>query len=237
MPYLERAADVFILHLGSEGVRDEENAFHPDWLDRIDALLDEVEGEPGPAALVTTADGKFYSTGLDTAWVAANIDQLDSYVTRVQQLFARVLTFPMATIAAMPGHTFGGGAMLATAHDHQVMRADRGFFCLPGITIGASYAPGSLALLSARLPPKAVHEALTTGRRYGGSEALARGLVDAVAPDGEVLSRAVDTARQLAGTRGRTLGEIKHSLYAQTIAALRTPVTGLLEQEAVTGRN
>ena len=74
MPYVERSGDVFVLYFGEEGEPDSENAFHPDWIDRVDGLLDQVEKHDGPAALVTTGLGKFYSTGLDTAWVVANTD-------------------------------------------------------------------------------------------------------------------------------------------------------------------
>ena len=235
MPHLERYDDVFVLFLGDEGERDGQNAFHPDMLDSIDALLDEVEAHDGPAALVTTAVGKFYSTGLDTAWLGENMEQVNPYVTRVHELFARILTFPMATVAAAPGHVFGGGAILAVAHDHVVMREDRGYFCLPGVTIGVHYAPGSLKLLAARLPKRAGHAALTSGKRYGGAEAHALGLIDEALPESEVLVKAIEHARRLVGTRGRTLGEIKHSLYADVVDELRTPLTTMHQHEAVAG--
>ncbi len=96
MPYVERSGDVFVLYFGEEGEPDSENAFHPDWIDKVEGLLDQVEQHDGPAALVTTGLGKFYSTGLDTAWVVANTDKLNSYIDRVQALFARILTFPPA---------------------------------------------------------------------------------------------------------------------------------------------
>ncbi|MEU2003221.1 enoyl-CoA hydratase/isomerase family protein [Rhodococcus sp. NPDC019627] len=233
MPYLERSEDVFVLYLGERGSRDSENAFHPDWLEQVGDLLDEVESTDGPGALVTTAVGKFYSTGLDTTWVVQNTDKLNSYIDRVQELFARILTFPLPTVAALPGHTFGGGAILATAHDHRIMREDRGYFCLPGISIGASYAPGSIALLAARLPALAAHTALVTGHRYGGAEAHAAGLVDDVAAEDVVLPRAIEHARGLAATRGRTLREIKTTLYSDVVASLRTPVQNLQAQEAL----
>src|ERR1051325_8852588 len=72
MPYLERDGDVFVLYLGNEGQTDNENRFHPDWIDAVHGLLDEVEASEGPAALVTVATGKFYSNGLDTDWLFAN---------------------------------------------------------------------------------------------------------------------------------------------------------------------
>ncbi|AOW92658.1 enoyl-CoA hydratase [Rhodococcus sp. WMMA185] len=236
MPYVERVGDVFVLYFGAEGEGGGENTLHPDWIERVEELLDEIEAHEGPAALVTTAVGKYYSTGLDTAWVLANTDRLNSYIDSVQALFARILTFPMPTVAALNGHTFGGGAILAAAHDHQVMREDRGYFCLPGITVGASYAPGSIALLAARLPTRVAHTALVTGRRYGGIEARERGLIDEVAPAQDVLPNAVEHARSLVATRGRTLGEIKSSLYAEAVAALTNPVVDINAQEALNGR-
>ncbi|MEV0946696.1 enoyl-CoA hydratase/isomerase family protein [Rhodococcus sp. NPDC049939] len=233
MPYVERSGDVFILYLGEKGELDGENTLHPDWIERVGELLDQIEAHDGPAALVTTAIGKYYSTGLDTEWILQNTAELNAYIDSVQALFARILTFPLPTVAALNGHTFGGGAILAAAHDHRLMREDRGYFCLPGISIGASYAPGSIALLAARFAATTIHTALVTGRRYGGVEARECGFVDEVASTEEVLPKAVEHARGLVTTRGRTLGEIKSSLYAEVVAALQTPVTNADAQEAV----
>jgi Delta3-Delta2-enoyl-CoA isomerase len=57
--------------------------------------------------------------------------------------------------------------MLALAYDLAVMRADRGYFCLPEVVLGMPFTPGMNALIRARLPIAAAHEAMTTGRRYG----------------------------------------------------------------------
>ncbi|MBT0567079.1 enoyl-CoA hydratase/isomerase family protein [Williamsia sp. CHRR-6] len=226
---------MFVLHLGAVEVTDDEHVFGPDQVAEINALLDEVEAGQGPAALVTTSAGKFYSTGLDTAWVLSHVDEVDPYVESVQRLLARILTFPMPTVAAVPGHAFGAGALFAIAHDHAVMRADRGYLCMPGVTIGASYAPGSVMLVADRVPVRVGHELLMTGRRYGGTEAAARGIVDAATPLDQVLPAALDHARAHQNTRGRTLGEIKASRYAATAAALRSAVRGVDGQAAIAG--
>ncbi len=156
------------------------------------------------------------------------------YVESVQILLARILTFPMPTVAAVTGHAFGGGALFALAHDHVVMRADRGYICMPGVTIGASYAPGSVMLVADKVPARVNHEMLVTGRRYGGADALSTGIVDdAVALD-EVLPAALAYARTHQNTRGRTIGEIKSRMYADTATALRTTVSGVGQQAAIT---
>ncbi|MGA9874040.1 MAG: enoyl-CoA hydratase/isomerase family protein [Rhodococcus sp. (in: high G+C Gram-positive bacteria)] len=231
MPYLDRSDDVFVLHLGNEGAPDSENRMSPLWVAEMNALLDEVESTTGPAALVTTAIGKYYSTGVDLSWGAENLDQVDTFIGTVQDLLVRVLTFPMQTVAALQGHTFGGAAFFAMAHDYRIMRADRGFLCFPGVNIGASYSPGTVDMVAARLSPHAFHEALTTGLRYGGDDARALGLVHATAPEDRILTAAVARAAGLTATRGTVLRDIKRTMYARVVDSLTTPVTGVDSQE------
>ena len=117
----------------------------------------------------------------------------------MQALLARVLTFPMPTAAAVTGHAFGAGAMLAMAHDVRVMRADRGYFCFPEVDIRIPFTDGMAALIQAKLTPQAAVASMTTGRRFGGVEAAELGIVDATAAEGAVTAAATDLLRPLAG--------------------------------------
>ena len=216
MPVLDRHDDVFVLDLG-----DTENRFSPDWLASVEAALDEVERTDGPRALVTAATGKFFSNGLDLDWLFAHADQHEDYVVRVQALLARVLALPVITVAALQGHTFAAGAMLSLAHDFRVMRADRGFWCLPEADIGIPFTRGMSALIQARLTPQTAHEAMTTGRRYGGEDARAAAIVDRAVDEDSVRTAAVELAASMAGKAGDTLGTIKARMYAPVLATLR----------------
>ena len=216
MPSLDRDGDVFTLDLG-----DTENRFHPDWLAEVQTLLTTVEAADGPRALVTVARGKFFSNGLDLDWLSEHTEQFLGYVIDVHALLARVLAMPVPTVAAVQGHAFAGGGMLALTHDFRVMRADRGFFCLPEVNINIPFSRGMSALIQGRLSKKTAHEAMTTGRRYGGTEALAAGIVDAVAHEDDVVPSAIEMARALAGNAGPTLGTIKARMYAGALDALR----------------
>ena len=215
-PTLQRDGDVFVLDLG-----DGENRFNADSLAAIEAHLDEVQAAPVPRALVTTATGKFWSNGLDLEWMAANQELLDDFVPRVHELLARVLELDVPAVAALGGHTFAAGAMLALAHDQRVMRADRGFFCLPEVDIGIPFTHGMNALIAARLSPQTAHESMTTGRRYGGTDAQVAGIVDEAVEADRVLPRAIELAASLAAKNPPTLGAIKRRLYAPALAALR----------------
>ncbi|HEY0807889.1 MAG TPA: enoyl-CoA hydratase-related protein, partial [Pseudonocardiaceae bacterium] len=222
MPRLERDGEVYVLHL----VADDENRFHPDWLTSVEAALDEVDTVTGPRALVTAGSGKFWSNGLDLDWLVANGAQYAAYLDRVNALFARTLASPTITVAALNGHTFAAGAMWALAHDLRIMRADRGFFCLPEVDIDLPFQRGMSDLIRSRLSPAVTHEAMTTGRRYGGEQALVAGIVDAVESSDQLLAAAVALARPLASKAKPNRGQIKETLYRDTLASLRTPTAG-----------
>lgn len=221
MPTLDRAGDVFVLDLG-----DTENRFHPDWLTAVGAALDEVEQADGARALVTTATGKFFSNGLDLEWLSTHEEERGGYVAGVQDLLARVLALPLITVAAIQGHAFAAGAMLTLSHDVRVMRADRGFWCLPEVDIHIPFTPGMSALIQGRLAPRTAHEAMTTGRRYGGAEALEAGIVDHAVGEEAVRTTALEIAGALTGKAGDTLGTIKARMYGPALEALRATDRG-----------
>jgi len=215
---LERHGPVFLLRM-----REGENRFNPPFLAELAQALDEVEGCEGPAALVTTGEGKFYSNGLDLLWMRGHpAPALGEFVAGFQRLLARVLAFPLPAVAALNGHAFAGGAMFALAHDFRTMRADRGFFCIPEVDLGFPLAPGLNAILRARLPQPVLHEAITTGRRYGGPECVAERIVEAALPEAEVVPRALERAAALAGKDRTALAALKRGLYAEALAVLES---------------
>ncbi|MCW2889190.1 MAG: Delta3-Delta2-enoyl-CoA isomerase [Streptosporangiaceae bacterium] len=215
---LQRDGDVFVLRFD-----DGENRFSPAFLDGVHEALDTVEKADGPRALVTVGTGKFYSNGLDLGWLSANGDQAEAYLGRIHGVFARLLSLPLPTVAALNGHAFAGGGMLALSHDFAVMRTGRGYFCLPEVDLGMSFTPGMNALLQARLSRATAHEAMTTGRRYTAEEALSAGIVQHIAAEAEVLPTAIGVAAALAPKNGAMVGKIRTDLYRPVIEALGGP--------------
>jgi enoyl-CoA hydratase/carnithine racemase len=227
----EHAGNVVILRLAAG-----ENRFNPASLTAIGAVLDEFEATEGPRALVITGDGKFFSNGLDLEWMSgASPADAEEMLRQAHLLLARVLVFPAVTVAAVNGHAFAAGAMLALACDSRVMREDRGYFCLPEVDLGLAFTPGMTALLKARLTAATAHEAMVTGRRYGGPEAVAAGLADEAVPADQVLTAAGHRAGALAAKPRATVAAIKRGLYADVVSALENQGAadlGKLEQAA-----
>jgi enoyl-CoA hydratase/carnithine racemase len=213
---LTRDGDVFILQFD-----DEENRLSPGNLDAIGEHLHQVEEAEGPKALVTTGTGKFFSNGLDLDYLGANPSDLTSYLFRVHSLFTRFLSLTCATVAAQNGHTFAAGAMVAICHDHRVMREDRGYWCLPEVDLGMPFTEGMNALIPAMIPARTAHEAMVTGRRYTGADALAAGIVHELAAEDQVLPRAVEVAQGLASKAGPGIAGIRTHLHAHVIGHLQ----------------
>lgn len=226
MPYVNTSDAVHTLYLGAEGAElDEtnpENRFKIDWLDTVDAQLDQII-DSSPAALVITATGKFFTNGLDVDYIGANADKLPAYLDRVHALYTRMLTLPMPTVAAVNGHAFGAGAMLALCADHRIMRTERGFWSLPEVLLGMPFTTGMASLLRVRLPDPTVTEAMTTGRRYGGADAAAAGIVEQAVDVDQLLATATDIAASRASLAGPTLTLIKKGLRAPLLADLERP--------------
>jgi enoyl-CoA hydratase/carnithine racemase len=213
---LERRGSVFVLNLGET-----ENRFNFDSIAHLSSLLDQVDAAPGDKALVTVADGKFWSNGLDLDWMLANKIDLIALVTVVQELFARLLEAPYPTVAVIQGHCYAAGAMLALSHDVRFMREDRGFLCFPEVDIKMAFTAGMNALLTAKLSAQTAHQAMVLGRRFTAPEALAAGILDATAGEAELQPNAIAYAETLVGKDAKTIQAIKRALYRSTLDLLR----------------
>lgn len=212
MIQLERRGNVCVITMN-----DGENRFNRDSISRWHAALDEAEAVDGPLALVTTGTGKFYTNGLDLDWLLAAGDDARGFIDDVQRLLGRVLGFPAFTVAAVNGHAFAAGAMLASAHDAIVMRDDRGYWCLPEVDLGLPLSPAMLAVVAAHVPEPALRDAALTGRRFDAAAALAAGIATETAPEAGVLDRAIALAESVATKSRDVIREHKRLLYGDAL--------------------
>jgi enoyl-CoA hydratase/carnithine racemase len=112
-------------------------------------------------------------------------------------LLATILDFPFPTIALLTGHTFGGACPLALAHDYRIMNSKRGFFSMPPVNLGLHF-DGIGALPRLKLRPQIARKMLLEAHRWTSKEALADGVVDAIAEPDVMFEKALEVARQWA---------------------------------------
>lgn len=199
----------------------EPNLLNRPFLTELLAAVVTVRDDEQVRLLVTTGAGRAYSTGLDLEGLQGGDD--DDRVATAQLLHdvcRELLILPVPTVAAINGHAFAGGAMIALAHDLRVQRSDRGYFCLSEALVGVPPTPGFMALVRAKLGPVVAEDLLLTGRRLAADEAVALGVAAAQAPEAEVVDRAIALGIERCGPSRTTLTTIKQRLHIDVVAGL-----------------
>ena len=173
-----------------------ENRHNPQFLAEFHAALDAVEADPSARALILASDDpKCWSLGIDLNWImAATVDparhdEVRGFLNRMNDLYKRVLTYPMPVITAMAGHVFGNGAIFSCACDFRFMLSNRGFFCFPEVDVSIPFLPGMFAVVKKAVPPHLLNELAISGRRVGGKEALENHIVSGIFDSPEDLRR------------------------------------------------
>jgi enoyl-CoA hydratase/carnithine racemase len=194
-----------------------ENRFNRPFVEALHEVVDTIESHDGPCAMVTTGSGKFYSNGLDLDWLGSGEDTT-GFLESVYALFGRILGLDVYTVAAVNGHAFAVGAMFASVHDAVIMRADRGYWCLPEVDLGLPLTPEMYAALAAHIELKVLAQAALTGRRFSAEDAVAAGIAVERQAENNVLPRAVEIASGLADKSRRVIAAHKTLLYGEAIA-------------------
>lgn len=227
---LTRERDVFVLTLlgTPDGAGNFENRFNPTFIEEINLALDVVEAAPVGAALITTSRGKFYGNGLDLKWLfegggGAEEGRRTALMHDFQHLLARMIQFPVPTVAAINGHCFAGAFFFALCHDHRVMRTGKGFACMNEIHIDMPLGEGLNSIVLAKVADANLRRDMAChGRRYSGEAAEAAGLVDRAVELGALMPEALWVARSVAAIRksNAALHAIKRELYRGAVEAL-----------------
>ncbi|MEM6702452.1 MAG: enoyl-CoA hydratase/isomerase family protein [Acidobacteriota bacterium] len=196
---LTKEGDVFVLAMAAD-----ENRWNTTFVRAFAEALDEVEASTGPAALVTRSlNEKFFSNGLDLAWVQAPDDHPEGgdreiFGAEFMALMGRIITLPVPTLSAINGHAFGAGLMCALCHDLRFMRADRGFLCANEMQLGLTIPTPELALFRHKLPAHVFYETVQLSRRWTGETGRAAGVVQEAFELDDLLPAALQRAAELA---------------------------------------
>lgn len=172
---------------------DGENRQNPQFAKQLKHTLAEVvTNDDHKALVITSSDEKSWSLGIDTDWLmpamkANKADEIRGFMYDMDDIFKTLLLFPMPVIAAINGHAFGNGAILACACDFRFMRSDRGFFCFPEVDLSIPFLPGMIAFVKKALPYYRFNEMKLTGRRVAGEELARDHVVEKAAKDNDTL--------------------------------------------------
>jgi enoyl-CoA hydratase/carnithine racemase len=147
---------------------------------QIDECILEARMTDDVHVIVLTGHGdKFFSAG-------ANIKMLQQVTPRFKYFFClhanetlnRLEQTPKLVIAAMHGHTVGGGLEIAMAADIRIARKGGGKCGLPEVTLGVLPGTGGTNRLCRLVGKSKAIELMVTGRTFEMDEAHAMGIVN-----------------------------------------------------------
>jgi Delta3-Delta2-enoyl-CoA isomerase len=221
-------------HVAVVSMNSGENRFNPFFLDALMGTLDAIEAQTAATVLVVNSSHeKIFSNGIDLDWLVPVIQSRDlaaakGFFYRLNELFKRLLTYPLVTVAAISGHAFAGGAVFGCTFDFRFMRSDRGFFCLPEVDLGMPFLPGMNAVLRRAIPEDALTEMQLTGIRLTAEMCRTRRIVKGAWPLDQLMDRVMDFARQVNKQRS-TIAELKARLNRSVIHAIDVEDVAFIE--------
>jgi len=172
-----------------------ENRHNPEFIRAILTSFDEIEADPKiSSVIIASSDPKNWSQGIDLQWMTDAMAKNDlqgirDFMYGLNRIFNRILLYPMPVIAAINGHAFGDGTIMACACDFRFMKADRGFFCFPEIDINIPFLPGMQAIIRKAIPYYKLEELVFSGKRTGAAELEAHHVILKACENEEALMR------------------------------------------------
>src|SRR5262245_23735009 len=176
------------------------NTISPKLVLELEAAVDELARDHGVRAIVLTGAGdRIFCGGADlSSAFGGGPEDIEAFIRRGQSLLRRVERLPKPVIAAIQGHATGGGCEIAMACHLRIMKetarigqTESNLGIIPGFG-GTQRLPRLIGRTKAL-------EFLILGTQMTAPEALALGLVNRLAKEGETLA----DARALAATIAR----------------------------------
>jgi enoyl-CoA hydratase/carnithine racemase len=190
------------------------------WEDIDTAILAARFDDDVSVILMTGYGDKFFSAG-------ASINYLNTLSPRYKYFFclhanetlSRLEQTPKLVIAALNGHTVGGGLEIAMAADLRIARKDNGSVGLPEVSLGVLAGTGGTARLSRLVGKSKAMEIMVTGRKFSFEEAVEMDLIHEVFDSGsldEFRADVMDYAGQftLPLAASKAIGNIKRSIQS-----------------------
>src|SRR3979409_211635 len=188
------------------------NSYNRAFLDELNAAVDEVrwDGDVHGAVLVSDLAPRFFSAGADINNFASSTQaQRVMTVLHAQEILLKIERTPKVFVAAISGHTLGGGFEIALACDFRFAAEGEYRIGLPEVSLGLLPGNGGTQRLSRLIGRSRALDMMITNQQVNAARALELGMVDRVFPVDRVAQEAIDYVAKLANGPTLAIGNIK----------------------------
>lgn len=188
-----------------------------------DAILQARFDENVHVLLLRGAGEKFFCAGADIAMLNAVTPAFKYYFClHANETLLRLEQTPKLVIAALNGHTVGGGLEIALACDIRIARRNAGKVGLPEVSLGVLPGTGGTQRMARALPKNKAIELMTEGKLISFEEALELGLINYIFEPENFWDEVMNYAKQFCppNKASRTVGRIKRAVQSGAEVAI-----------------
>ncbi len=212
------------------------NTYTHEMMRQLDDAVLRARFDDAVRVIVLTGRGeKFFCAGADIAMLSSvGAEFKYNFCLHANETLNRLEQTPKLTVAALNGHTVGGGLEIAMAADVRIARAGRSVTGLPEVNLGVLPGTGGTQRLTRIVGKAKAIELMATGETFDFARALELGLVNHVweaDSQAEFLDRVVEYARGFCppNRASKAVGLIKRAV--QTGAEIPFETSLALERE------
>src|SRR3954453_15740295 len=165
--------------------------------------------------LLTGNGDKFFSAGANIKMLAS-VDPVFKYYfcLHANEMLLRLEHTPKLVIAALNGHTVGGGLEIAMAADIRIARKDAGKIGLPEVNLGVLPGTGGTQRLSRMGGKSKANELMVPGNTFSFEEAQELGIVNDIFERDGFMENIMEYAKQFCppNKASKAVGRIKRAV-------------------------
>jgi enoyl-CoA hydratase/carnithine racemase len=177
-------------------------------------VFSDLDGESSVSVVVLAGRGRAFSVGADMKErPTMSVEDIRRRRQLAPDVFGSMSKCSKPVIAAVAGYALGGGCELALACD-LIVAEDSAVFALPETTLGVIPGGGATQRLPRLIGVSRAKDLILSGRRFSAADAERWGMVNHLAPDGGVVARALELARELAANAPVALVQAKRAVDA-----------------------
>jgi enoyl-CoA hydratase/carnithine racemase len=209
------------------------NTYSYEMMRQLDDLILRARFDESVHVLMLQGAGdKFFCAGADIRRLTEVTPRYKYYFClHANETLNRLEQTPKLVIAALNGHTVGGGLEVALAADLRIARKGPGKIGLPEVALGVLPGTGGTQRLARLLGKSRALELMVTGRTFSFEEAAQIGLVNQVLEAENFQQSALEYARQFCPPRKAAfaVGAIKRAVQSGSEVAFSEALS--LERE------